>query len=74
LDLVYPIFAGTAAYPIPEATRRIKQRQADVIVVGLSLHEDEAVHRAVIEGGANDCVSKNAAANDLAETICRLSR
>jgi PAS domain S-box-containing protein len=57
-----------------EATRRIKRRQADLIVVGLSLHDNEAVRRAMIEAGADACLSKHAAAKDLVATVWRLCR
>jgi signal transduction histidine kinase len=52
-----------------EATRRIKQRQPEMIVVGLSLHEEKGVSRAMAEAGADACVSKNDPAENLIDAI-----
>jgi len=52
-----------------EATRRIKSRQPGIVIVGLSLFEDEAVARAMVEAGADTYVSKHAPAEDVVEAI-----
>jgi signal transduction histidine kinase/ActR/RegA family two-component response regulator len=54
-----------------EATRRIKQRQPDTVIIGLSLHEEESVARAMYEAGADAYVGKHAPAKDLIEAIRR---
>jgi PAS domain S-box-containing protein len=54
-----------------EATRRITERQPEVAVVGLSLHEDPSMARTITEAGAHAFVSKHAPAKDLIEAIRR---
>lgn len=52
-----------------EATRRIKQEQPDTIVIGLSVHNSGTMGEAIQAAGAAAFVSKDAAAEQLAETI-----
>jgi DNA-binding NarL/FixJ family response regulator len=52
-----------------EATRRITERQPEVVVVGLSLHQDPSIARTITEAGADAFVSKLAPAKDLIEAI-----
>jgi CheY-like chemotaxis protein len=52
-----------------EATRRIKQTHPDMVIVGLSLHDEEAVARAMIEAGADTYVSKYAPAKEFVSVI-----
>ncbi|MBN2292215.1 MAG: PAS domain-containing protein [Pirellulales bacterium] len=54
-----------------EATRRIKRRQPDTIVIGLSLHDDESIARAMTEAGVDTYVSKHDPAKDLLDAIRR---
>ena len=55
-----------------EATRCIKQQQTGSAVIGLSLHEEKSVTRAMAEAGAETYVSKQAPGEDLVETIRRV--
>jgi DNA-binding NarL/FixJ family response regulator len=57
-----------------EATRRIRQQHSTIVIVGLSLHEDEIVTKAMTEAGADAFVSKSAPARELVETIRRTCR
>jgi len=57
-----------------EATRRIKGRHPGVVIVGLSLHEDQGVVRAMREAGADAYVSKQAAGKDVIEAVRRACR
>jgi len=57
-----------------EATRRIKDRHPGVVIVGLSLHEEQGVARAMLEAGADAYVSKNSPAKDVVETVRRACR
>ena len=57
-----------------EATRRIKSRHPGVVIVGLSLHEDQGVVRAMREAGADAYVSKQAAGKDVIEAVRRACR
>jgi PAS domain S-box-containing protein len=57
-----------------EATRRIKQRQPEIVIVGLSLHEDERVALAMAEAGADGYLSKHAAVRDLVEAVRQVCR
>ncbi|HSN57413.1 MAG TPA: response regulator transcription factor, partial [Candidatus Sulfomarinibacteraceae bacterium] len=54
-----------------EATRRIKALRPDVVVVGLSFHEDEAYVRAMIEAGADAYASKSDPSDHVIATIRR---
>ena len=55
-----------------EATRRLTEQHADIAVIGLSVHEDASVSRAMTAAGAHAYVSKRAATKDLVETIHRV--
>jgi len=57
-----------------EATRRITERQPEIVIVGLSLHEDQSIARAMTEAGADAFVSKHAPAKDLIEAIRQACR
>lgn len=48
---------------------RIKQRQPEMVVVGLSLHDEGVVSRAMAEAGADAYVSKHDPAENLIEAI-----
>ena len=52
-----------------ETTREIKRRRDDTVVIGLSLHEDDSIRRAMTEAGADCYVSKHAPATVLVEAI-----
>jgi len=54
-----------------EATRRVKACRPQTVVVGLSLHEELAVLRAMTEAGADAYCSKHAPAKELLETLRR---
>ncbi|MEX0939527.1 MAG: response regulator [Pirellulales bacterium] len=66
MDVNMPVMDGI------EATRRIKQRQVETIVVGLSLHDEESVAHAISEAGADAYISKNAPTKDLVNMIRRV--
>jgi CheY-like chemotaxis protein len=57
-----------------EATRRIKRRHPEISIVGLSLHEEEGIARAMTEAGADAYISKHDPAKDLIEAIRRACR
>ncbi len=57
-----------------EATRRIKDRQPEIVIIGLSLHEEEAVAEAMTAAGADAFVSKHAPAKRLIEVLLRACR
>ena len=57
-----------------EATRRITERQPEIVVIGLSLHQEESFARAMTEAGAEAFVSKHAPTKDLIEAIRRACR
>ncbi|MFO7906812.1 MAG: response regulator [Pirellulaceae bacterium] len=63
MDVDMPTMSGV------DATRRIKQRQPETVIVGLSLHEDEAMIRAMTEAGADIHLSKHAPTKELVDTI-----
>jgi DNA-binding NarL/FixJ family response regulator len=65
MDVDMPMLNGV------EATRRIKQCHPEVAIVGISLHEEENVARAMIQAGAEAYVSKHAPAKDLVEAVRR---
>ena len=52
-----------------EATRRIKADSPDILIVGMSVHSAEQVERAMREAGAADFINKEAAVEDLHQTI-----
>jgi len=68
MDVNMPLIDGI------EATRRIKSRQPKVVIVGLSLQEEESVARAMARAGANAYLSKNVPTEELLETIRSESR
>ncbi len=55
-----------------DATREIKRRGEETVVVGLSLHEDDGVRRAMVEAGADGYISKHAPAKELVAAIRHL--
>jgi PAS domain S-box-containing protein len=57
-----------------EATRRIRQRHPATVIVGLSIHEDEAVARAMFAAGAHAYVSKHVPAKDVVEAVRQAAR
>jgi two-component system response regulator NreC len=57
-----------------EATRQIKARWPDTVIVGLSLHDDEATHRIMTEAGAAEHINKRAPGKDLIESLRRACR
>ncbi len=52
-----------------EATRRIKERQPDVAVLALTMHEDDQYFFEMLAAGAAGYVPKRAAPNDLISAI-----
>jgi PAS domain S-box-containing protein len=52
-----------------EATRRIKSELPDVRVIGLSMHQDEMVVKAMLAAGAENFVAKTASSADLLKAI-----
>jgi PAS domain S-box-containing protein len=52
-----------------EATRRIKSEMPDVRVIGLSMHQDEMVVKAMLAAGAENFVVKTASSADLLKAI-----
>jgi signal transduction histidine kinase len=55
-----------------EATREIKRRWEATVVIGLSLHEEDGIRRAMAEAGADGYVSKHTPAKELVATIRHL--
>ncbi|MDZ7616218.1 MAG: response regulator transcription factor, partial [Patescibacteria group bacterium] len=55
-----------------DATREIKRRGGETVVVGLSLHEEVSIRRAMVEAGADGYISKQAPAKDLVAAIRHL--
>jgi signal transduction histidine kinase/CheY-like chemotaxis protein len=55
-----------------DATREIKRRWEETVVVGLSLHEEDGIHRAMVEAGAEGYISKHAPAKELVAAIRHL--
>ena len=52
-----------------EATRLLKRTHPDVVVIGLSIHTTEQVEAAMIEAGAVAFINKEAAVDELYQTI-----
>jgi two-component system response regulator NreC len=63
LDISMPRLSGV------EATRRIKSLMADVGVVILTMHEDEAYFYELVKAGASGYVLKRASARDLVDAV-----
>lgn len=57
-----------------EATRQIKARWPDTVIVGLSLHDDAAIRRIMTEAGAAEHINKRAPGKDLIESLRRACR
>ncbi len=57
-----------------DATREIKRRWEETVVVGLSLHEEDGIRRAMAEAGADGYVSKHSTAKELVEAVRELCR
>ena len=55
-----------------DATREIKRRWEETVVVALSLHEDDGICRAMTEAGADGYISKHAPAKELVAAIRHL--
>jgi CheY-like chemotaxis protein/anti-sigma regulatory factor (Ser/Thr protein kinase) len=54
-----------------EATRQIKQRNKDIIIVGLTLHQEGPTSRAMVEAGADGFINKRALGKDMIDAIRR---
>ncbi|NGZ96852.1 MAG: hypothetical protein CV089_12145 [Nitrospira sp. WS110] len=52
-----------------EATRLIKQRFPDIVVIGLSMHDDPKLEQLMYEAGASAYLSKGTASNTVCDTI-----
>jgi signal transduction histidine kinase len=63
MDVDMPIMDGL------EATRRIKQQHPGIPIIGLSLHDDQSVGRAMCKAGADAYVSKQAPGKHLLDTL-----
>lgn len=63
MDINMPVMNGI------EATRRIKAGFPHIYVVGVSMHDDEAVMQSMRDAGACDYVTKDAVPNILCQTI-----
>jgi DNA-binding NarL/FixJ family response regulator len=68
MDIDMPVLNGI------EATRQILRRQADVAVVGLSMHRDGTVAQAMSNAGAAAYVGKDSRPEALMAVIRRLRR
>jgi signal transduction histidine kinase/ActR/RegA family two-component response regulator len=55
-----------------EATRQIKQLYRDIIVIGLTLHQQGPASRAMLEAGADGYISKQASAKEMISEIRRI--
>ncbi len=65
MDLTMPRLNGL------EATRRIKARRPDVIIIIMTVHDEEAYRRAATESGADGFVLKKTILTDLNSTMRR---
>ena len=65
MDVEMPILDGI------EATRQIKRQWPNILVIGLSLHEEDSVARAIIGAGAAAHLGKNGPADALVKAIRR---
>lgn len=63
MDISMPVMDGI------EATRRIKQELPGLRVIGLSMHDDHGVARAMQEAGAEAFVSKTVSSAELLQVI-----
>lgn len=63
MDVHMPIMTGI------EATRRIKMTMPDVLIIGLTAAEDDAIIADMLKAGASGYVLKSAAASELVKTI-----
>lgn len=52
-----------------EATARISKQRPGMIIIGLSMHEDQQTRESVIAAGAADFMSKSAAAREIINTV-----
>lgn len=55
-----------------DATRRIKHRFPDIVVIGLSMHEDPQLEQLMYEAGASAYLSKGTASVTVCDTIRQL--
>ena len=63
MDITLPDITGI------EATRRLKDRQPEIAVVALTIHEDEQYFFEMLQAGASGYVPKRAAPEDLISAI-----
>ena len=63
MDITLPDITGI------EATRRLKERQPEIAVVALTIHEDEQYFFEMLQAGASGYVPKRAAPEDLITAI-----
>ena len=63
MDITLPDITGI------EATRRLKERQPEIAVVALTIHEDEQYFFEMLQAGASGYVPKRAAPEDLISAI-----
>jgi two-component system response regulator NreC len=63
MDVAMPGMSGI------EATRRIKEANPDVVVLALTMHEDEQYFFEMLNAGASGYIPKRAAPDDLASAI-----
>ncbi|MEP7151610.1 MAG: PAS domain-containing protein, partial [Nitrospira sp.] len=66
MDLNMPTMDGI------EATRRIKQSNPSIIVIGLSVRNDREAEEAMRQAGASGYLTKESAAEQLHQAICEL--
>jgi PAS domain S-box-containing protein len=63
IDAEMPVMDGV------EATRRVRERHPDMIIIGISAHDEGYVRREMLEAGADTFMSKDSPAEDLIATI-----